>query len=346
MGTHRRFGVMVLGLAVLALMLGGSDQARADYLFWADTGNGDPNSVGIYRSNLDGTDVTQIIKGYPSQVNEPIGVALDSASGHIYWTDYLNNTIERANLDGTGMMIAVQGAAGPGNMAVDGADGKMFWFNTSGLGTNQSNLNSSNLDGTGKQVLLTFLGTPHQLAVDSAVGYLFWADSGNGDPNSVGIYRSNLDGTDVTQIIKGYPSQVNIPYGVAVDSASGQIYWTDYGDGIRRANLDGTGETVLVQNASSPYEMTLDIANGKMYWFNMSGIGNNLTNLNSSNLDGTDEQILLSFVGTPHELAIGGNPVPVPVPVPVPLPSSLALLSLGGVALAAWRRWRKRQPSA
>jgi hypothetical protein len=34
--------------------------------------------------------------------------------------------------------------------------------------------------------------------------------------------------------------------------------------------------------------------------------------------------------------------VPVPVPVPVPEPSSLALMALGGLGVAGWRRWRKR----
>ncbi len=40
---------------------------------------------------------------------------------------------------------------------------------------------------------------------------------------------------------------------------------------------------------------------------------------------------------------IGVDDVRFQVP-PVPEPSSLALLTLGGVALAGWRRWKKRSP--
>jgi virginiamycin B lyase len=44
-------------------------------------------------------------------------VAIDS--GHIFWTNYIGNTIGRANLDGTGANHSfIGGASGPVGLAV------------------------------------------------------------------------------------------------------------------------------------------------------------------------------------------------------------------------------------
>jgi len=53
----------------------------------------------IWRANLDGTSVENLISGLPFLQS----LALDLVNGHIYWTD--NGGISRANLDGSGMMV-------------------------------------------------------------------------------------------------------------------------------------------------------------------------------------------------------------------------------------------------
>jgi DNA-binding beta-propeller fold protein YncE len=163
-------------------------------------------------------------------------------------------------------------------------------------------------------------------------GFVFWADSAN--VNTVGIWRSNLDGSGATQLIDGYPPQVNIPFGVAVDSASGQLYWTDYGNStIQRSNLDGTGITTLVTGADGPFALTLDLAGGKMYWFNRS-ISSTLYTLNSANLDGTGVQTLLTASDGVHELAVFN---------PVPEPASFLSLAIGCASVGAYAWLRRKQ---
>jgi len=51
------------------------------------------------------------------------------------------------------------------------------------------------------------------------------------------------------------------PAGVALDSGNGHVYWSNIGSGdIRRANLDGSGEKILVRSLEGPAFITLDLS--------------------------------------------------------------------------------------
>ena len=62
-------------------------------MYWAKQG-------GIVKSNLDGTEkqvLFEVEDGYPT------GLGIDLVDGKLYWTDPRKNTIERSNLDGSGI---------------------------------------------------------------------------------------------------------------------------------------------------------------------------------------------------------------------------------------------------
>lgn len=90
--------------------------------------------------------------------------------------------------------------------------------------------------------------------------------------------------------------------GIAVHSATGQIYWTNMGrpserDGtIMRCEADGSNVTVIVQpgGAFTPKQMKIDEAGGKIYWSDREGMA-----VKRCNLDGSDIETL----------AVTGNPV-------------------------------------
>jgi DNA-binding beta-propeller fold protein YncE len=87
----------------------------------------------IQRSNLDGTDVEDVIT---TGLADPTGVALDPVAGFIYFTDFGNNNIKRANLDGSGVVTLVSGLTGdPTDIALDLAGGKMYWPEFLGAGS-------------------------------------------------------------------------------------------------------------------------------------------------------------------------------------------------------------------
>src|SRR5207249_4138581 len=65
----------------------------------------------------------------------------------------------------------------------------------------------------------------------------------------------------------------NDPVSPALDIAGGLMYWTNLGSmpgsgDIRRANLDGSGETILPlpSRFNNPLGIALDLAGGLMYW--------------------------------------------------------------------------------
>lgn len=69
------------------------------------------------------------------------------------------------------------------------------------------------------------------------------------------------------------PSYVDDPYGTAVDSAAGKVYWLNKGNGgsIGFANLDGSGAGLLNTIGASfaePSGLAIDPAAGKIYWGN------------------------------------------------------------------------------
>lgn len=70
----------------------------------------------------------------------------------------------------------------------------------------------------------------------------------------------------------------------------GYIYWSNFiGGDLRRANLDGTGQKVLVSGLPNPIGPTLDLARGHMYWGDVG-----TATMRRANLDGTGQTIVVS----------------------------------------------------
>ena len=80
-------------------------------------------SPGIYRANLDGTDVEPVIT---ANMHNPNGIALNG-DGRMYWTHDFLGSIESANPDGTDRVTLVPGLADPYGIALDCLAGKVYW---------------------------------------------------------------------------------------------------------------------------------------------------------------------------------------------------------------------------
>lgn len=149
-------------------------------------------------------------------------VAVDGA--HIYWANYNDGTIGRANLNSTGVD---QGFINTGGFGVEGVavdSGHIYWTHLSA----SSPIGRANINGTGiEPSFITGANYPDGVAVDAT--YIYWANTGGN------IGRALLNGSSVNQDF----ITTTEPCGVAVDG--GHVYWTLNNTGeIARADLNGT----------------------------------------------------------------------------------------------------------
>ena len=262
----------------------------ADRVYWA---NFDGNPPTIEWANLDGSG-TGIVPISSAPIDGPMGLAIDSATGRIYWTNYgeapfgsgdgNGTTISWANLDGSGAGQFATSAtvAGPHGPAIDTATQTLYWPNDS---TIPNQIAYSKLDGTGAGTLNTSTATmmsPRGPAIDPAGGRFYWANH-DGDK----ISYANLDGSGGADLPID-PAEVQMPEGVAIDDAAGRIYWGNFADDTRPvafADLSGTGAGHLNPTGATvgvAHGIALDAAGGKVYWANY-----NQNKISFINLDGS-----------------------------------------------------------
>lgn len=136
------------------------------------------------------------------------------------------------------------------------------------------------------------IGTP-------TVSKIYWTQT-----NGI-IRRANPDGSNVEDVVTG----LGYASGIAIDSLEGKVYWVDHaGNGIQRANLDGTGIETLVSAADtqSPALLALDLSAGKMYW-----AGYLMTSVRRANLDGSNVEDYITGLSTPAGILLNvpGNKI-------------------------------------
>jgi sugar lactone lactonase YvrE len=170
----------------------------------------------------------------------------------------------------------------------DEPDGTWVYWSDYGVGA----VSRVRPDGTEAGPVITGASVPIGIAVDAGSGKLYWVEAG-----TARIRRANLDGTSPEDVVATGPG---IPYGIAVDVAGGKVYWTEYpgGDGIQRANLDGTGvETIHVTFGAGG--LALDLPANHLYWTDYSS-----GRVGRVELDGAAPEILVAGRPNPNHVAL------------------------------------------
>lgn len=266
--------------------------AAADTLYFADidlqTGLGQ-----VRRVETDGSGLATLV-----DVGSGLrGLAVDLVGKKLYWSNVYDETISRANLDGSTQEVIVDsGLSWPRCLAIDLGKSELIWGDQVTY-----ELGRSELDGSDYGLLRT-TAFHAGLVIDSAHGKMYWTTDKtmyDGD-----IVRSNLDGTGLEVVVTG----VDKPGSLTVDSEGGKLYWTDYVvDVVRRSNLDGSEieDIYAVGSNRNPRGIALNLDEGKVYWGQDIEIYGTTGKIMRADLDGSRPELVVDGVSLVCDLSFG-----------------------------------------
>ena len=230
----------------------------AGHIYWTNMGDYAADDGSIERSNLDGSNVTTIVRTGGTWTGKQL--VLDKKNGKLYWSDREGLRVMRVNLDGTGLETLVETGRGDEarkdqrnwcvGMAVDVAGGKIYWTQKGGDNANAGTIRRANLDiprgqtalnRTDIEVLFEGLPEPIDLELDLARRQLYWTDRGN-PPDGNTVNRASMDSPRSRTILAG---GFNETIGIALDLDGGRMFLTDLRGSVYSLKLDGSDRTTL-----------------------------------------------------------------------------------------------------
>jgi hypothetical protein len=106
------------------------------------------------------------------------------------------------------------------------------------------------------------------------------------------IRKSKIDGSGIETVI-GREAPNNI-IDLDVDETNGHIYYAELSSGIRRVDLDGSNDTLLISDANSWGGIALDLTNGHIYYSKKTG------HIQRTDLDGSNSTNIITQILEEH----------------------------------------------
>jgi hypothetical protein len=289
-----------------------TEKATAARLFFLSASSGQ-----VFSANPDGSDLKVIVS---EGRRLPDGIVVDTAAGHLYWTNMGNPTandgsIERSDLDGSNVTHIVRpgDTFTPKQLQLDEKNRKLYWCDREGMRVMRANLDGSNIETLidtsegdtrpGKVIKKWCVG----IALDVEGGKLYWTQKGSDNAGEGRIFRANLEipkgltpanRKDIELLYEGLPEPIDLE----LDLANRTMYWTDRGDpprgnSVTRASMDpvqGSGKkepVIIFDHLMEGIGIALDLKVGRMFLTDLGG------SVYSANLDGSDKKTLLGAEG-------------------------------------------------
>jgi DNA-binding beta-propeller fold protein YncE len=286
-------------------------QARVGRLFFLDVAGGR-----VLSANPDGSDLKTIVE---EGRKIPDGLVVDSAAGHMYWTNMGNpkandGSILRSDLDGKNMTTVVPpgGTFTPKQLQLEKESGKLYWCDREGMRVMRANLDGSNIE----TLVDASEGDPRPgpdarkwcvgIAVDAAGGKFYWTQKGDDNAGEGRIFRANIElprgaspanRQDIELLYDNLPEPIDLD----LDVAHRVMYWTDRGDPprgntVNRGPMDPAPGSrkdpeILFPHLMEGIGLALDLKGGRMFFTDLAG------SVYSANLDGSNKKTLLFAEG-------------------------------------------------
>jgi DNA-binding beta-propeller fold protein YncE len=280
-------------------------------LFFLDLGGGR-----VLSANPDGSDLKTIVS---EGRKLPDGLVVDSAAGHMYWTNMGNpqandGSILRSDLDGQNMTTIVPpgGTFTPKQLQLDTDNGKLYWCDREGMRVMRANLDGSNIE----TLVDTSGGDPRPgpdlrkwcvgIAVDNGGDKIYWTQKGGDKAGQGRLCRANIEvpegqtpanRRDIELLYDNLPEPIDLE----LDLANGMMYWTDRGDPprgntVNRAPMDAAPGSrkdpeIVFTHLMEGIGLALDLKGGRMFITDLAGT------VYSANLDGSNRKTLLFAEG-------------------------------------------------
>jgi hypothetical protein len=225
-------------------------------------------------------------------------IQVDEAAGKLYWCDAQLGTISRANFDGSGAEDLITGVPFPAVLRIDPVNQKMYWGDQVTF-----EIRRANLDGSENELVL-FTNFHRGLAIDNRDDKIYWS-------TSISMYRGEIkrcdfDGSNIETVVTSNLQEFK-PSAIALDTARGRIYWTDYVvDTVQSATLDGDDvQTLFVAPANwNPGGIALDRSGNQVYWGQAVTVEDHAGEIRRMGFDGSHMETILAGVGQVNDLVL------------------------------------------
>ena len=236
--------------------------ANNGHMYWTNMGNPSANDGSIFRSNLDGSNITAIVP--PGATFTPKQLQLELKTSKLYWCDREGMRVMRCNLDGSDIETLVQTGVTSADrleqnrwcvgIAVDLDGGKFYWTQKGGDNAGEGRIFRAGIElppgqnlanRTDIEILYDDLPEPIDLDLDLGNRMLYWTDRGD-PPRGNTVNRAPMDPEPGLQAEPEIlVSHLMEGIGLALDLKGNRMFVTDLAGSVYSANLDGSNRKVL-----------------------------------------------------------------------------------------------------
>jgi hypothetical protein len=266
----------------------------------------------IHSMSTDGSERKVIVDG----CHLPDGIAVDTASGHIYWTNMGSSpgkndgSIERADLDGGNRKTIVPPGVTftPKQIQLDKKNGKLYWGDREGMRVMRCNLDGSLIEtlvetGRGEVDRRDQTRWCVGIAIDLKRGQIYWTQKGPDNGELGRIFRAGIDlpsaeSPDERTDIEVFYDRLPEPIDLELDLENRVLYWTDRGDPpsgntVNRASIEVKPQApeIVLRHLMEGIGIALDVAGDRMFVTDLGG------SVYAGRLDGSEQRNILFAQG-------------------------------------------------